>query len=277
MNTKCWNLARWLLVLGMAAGGVSSARAEKVWMAGDSMMKLVARSLSRELAAVPGTETITEVSIGTGLARLDLHDWMAKARGVAAQKPGIAVVLMGANDNQPMKTADGTVVKPGTPEWTKEYTVRVTAFLDLLKAGGIRHTIWIGLPDLRDPKLQAETRPVNEIIRPYAAAHPAEITFRLLFRVLCISRCAWLRIRFLGSSHLCGRRGIAIHALIEHLGKLCIGERGIVAGVRNRVCFVCGCRHAVPPHIAVAALGLAIRRSPEGPLHLLWVQRAGAC
>jgi hypothetical protein len=152
-----------------AAAIVAAARpaeAARVWIAGDSMMKLVVRPLNRELAAIPGTEVLPEeVSIGTGLARLDVHDWMVKAREAAAKKPEVVVLFMGPNDNQPMRLDNGSIVQFGTTEWSAEYRRRVGAFLDLLRAGGMKHALWISLPDMRDAKLQADTRAINAAVK----------------------------------------------------------------------------------------------------------------
>lgn len=156
------------ILLGTAAflAAARPAEAARVWIAGDSMMKLVVRPLNRELATLPGTEVLPEeVSIGTGLARLDVHDWMIKAREAAAKKPEVAVIFMGPNDNQPMKLDNGAIVQFGTPEWSAEYRRRVGAFLDLLRAGGMKRALWISLPDMRDAKLQADTRAINAAVK----------------------------------------------------------------------------------------------------------------
>ena len=157
-----------LLCAGTLAllAGVSAAPAQgkrPVLIFGDSLMQLISRSVTKNLAAYPAVEPMPLVSIGSGLARLDLFDWPAKLQEKMGARPEAAVVLMGANDNQPMKT-DAGVVEMNTPGWSAEYARRVDTILQTLQAGGVKHLIWIGLPDMRDPGLQKDTREINRIV-----------------------------------------------------------------------------------------------------------------
>lgn len=150
----------------LAAAGIRAQGGQRnVLVCGDSMMKAVSRSVIREMAKDPGIKVIDLVSIGTGLARLDLFDWHAQLQAGVAQKPVAAVLMMGANDNQPMKTSDGTVVQQGTPAWSAEYGRRVGRAIEILQAGGTRTVIWLSLPDVRDKTLQKDVTEINRIIR----------------------------------------------------------------------------------------------------------------
>jgi hypothetical protein len=140
----------------------------KVLLIGDSMMKLPGRAVKKKLAEKSVTSEVV-ASIGSGLSRLDQFDWLAKTSELMEKhKPESVVVLFGANDNQPMEAAGG-VVQPGTEPWRTEYKRRVIALLDLVKKGGAKQTVWIGLPSLREADRDAEAKAVNEILKAAGA------------------------------------------------------------------------------------------------------------
>jgi hypothetical protein len=146
-----------LALAGLCLATLPLVAKDTVLLLGDSMMKAIAPTLEQKFAAA-GCDVKTSAAIGTGLARLDLYDWMAKAAELP--KAEIAIVMMGANDNQPMR-ATGGIVKHGTPEWQKEYTTRVANFVAALQKNGIKHVLWVELPAMRDDKLNADCLGIN--------------------------------------------------------------------------------------------------------------------
>jgi hypothetical protein len=149
-----------------------------VLMIGDSMMKLPGIAMERELSRLPGIEATSFSGIGTGLARLDAFDWLAKMDELCAErKPKVAVVALGANDRQPMLLPGGQlVVQPGTAEWEEEYAHRIAQAMDRLVDGGCEKVIWLLLPSMRDPTADAFAKRLNELAtaaaeRPEVVAH----------------------------------------------------------------------------------------------------------
>lgn len=149
---------------GQAAPAAAPAdKASKIFILGDSLMKGLAFSLQSELNKHPGVTTRTCAEIGTGLARLDLFNWHQKiSENTKEFLPDTAIVWMGGNDSQPLKTMRG-VLQPGTPEWSAEYGRRVGMAMDLLIGGGVKRVYWMELPDMRDDKLQADVATVRDI------------------------------------------------------------------------------------------------------------------
>lgn len=145
------------MLVGLSLALLPVAAKDSILLLGDSMMKAIGPTLEQKFTAA-GCEAKTSAAIGTGLARLDLYDWMAKVPEFP--KADIAVVMMGANDDQPMRTAGG-VVKHGTPEWQAEYTGRVANFLNALLKHGIKQVVWVELPAMRDEKLNASVQGIN--------------------------------------------------------------------------------------------------------------------
>lgn len=152
------------------------AGSEDVLVFGDSLMKLVSRSIEKQMDRNPNLDATSIVSIGSGLARMDLFDWNGKIdNAVSKIKPRVAVVMIGANDNQPMRTDSG-VVRLGTDSWKTEYQNRVTNVIDILTAGGVKKIYWIGLPDVRKDELQKDLMRINDIIIA-AAKKNSEVEF----------------------------------------------------------------------------------------------------
>lgn len=164
-----------LLWSAVAAWAAPLAARSPVLMIGDSMMRLPGIAMERELARLPGPIVASSFAgIGTGLARLDAFDWLAKIDELCQERnPKVAVVALGANDRQPMMLPGGsTVVQPGTPEWEAEYVHRVEQAMDRLVAGGCDRVIWLQLPPMRDPVVDGFARRINEIVEGAASSRP---------------------------------------------------------------------------------------------------------
>lgn len=176
MNKKTLILMACVLILPLLAmaDGLSGAR-QPVIMIGDSMMKMPGQQLER-MFSQRGIPSSTFSNIGTGLARLEAFDWMAKLDELLAGKPKVAIVAIGANDKQPMQTLSGAL-KPGTPEWSAEYAKRVGAFMDKLIAGGCEHVIWWRLPPMKNADVDAFVREVNVVVNNEAKSRPQVIPY----------------------------------------------------------------------------------------------------
>ncbi len=171
ISSACWAA---ILAIGIV---VHAANAEtvQVYALGDSMMKIPGRSLEKALKKQDiSCEALT--SIGSGLARMDLFDWGAKASTIVAEKkPETVFVMMGANDGQPMQ-GSGRVIQFGTPEWDAEYGRRAGNIMDTLTEGGVKLVCWIGLPCMRDKTIDEQVRSINQIVKEAASSRSA-VTF----------------------------------------------------------------------------------------------------
>ncbi len=177
-------MRRWMVaVIGVAACAMlagAQGAAREVLVCGDSLMQTVSRSIVRQLSSNPSVKITPIVSIGTGLARPDVFDWPAKLREAAAGRPAAAVILLGANDGQNLRTASGSVAANGTPEWEREYAARVASVLQTLKQAGVGHILWVGLPDMRDAKLQEDAQRINRIVRAECGRVPGAEFFDIV-------------------------------------------------------------------------------------------------
>ena len=57
----------------------------------------------------------------------------------------------------------------GTPEWEREYALRIGRIMDELIKGGATRVIWLLLPDMREPVQQEYAKLVNAIFTKEAA------------------------------------------------------------------------------------------------------------
>ncbi|MBP7275857.1 MAG: DUF459 domain-containing protein [Kiritimatiellae bacterium] len=208
-------LCAWALSAA-AAFAQDEAPRSPVLLVGDSMMRMPGTAMERQLKRIPDIQAFVYSGIGTGLARLDAFDWMAKLDALCAEhKPKVAVVALGANDRQPMKLPHGTeIVQPGTPEWDAEYARRIGTAMDHLIAGGCERVIWLLLPPMREPQVSEFAKHVNTLIvseaerRPKVIAHdfsPLVVDRRtggFTERVMDPKTAAAIRIRETDGIHL---------------------------------------------------------------------------
>jgi hypothetical protein len=89
--------------------------------------------------------------ISTGLARPDYFDWAASLQLIVDRfRPDLVIVMMGENDNQPLRAPDGDIETPiGTYRWPQAYEERVADLMDTGTSRGAR-LVWVGLPVVRD-------------------------------------------------------------------------------------------------------------------------------
>ncbi|MDX9867977.1 MAG: DUF459 domain-containing protein [Kiritimatiellia bacterium] len=154
-----------------AASAVRAAEDAPVLMMGDSMMRLLGVAMEKELKAAGVQPATSFSSLASGLARLDAFDWFTKTSALMREhKPATVVVSLGANDRQTLKDTTGRVVQFGTPEWEREYALRLGRIMDELIQGGAKRIIWLLLPDMREPVQQEYARFVNGLFAKEAAA-----------------------------------------------------------------------------------------------------------
>ncbi len=153
--------------LMLAAAGLwaqPATKPERILVIGDSMMQVTAHALNRRLDRIPNVKNRRHTSLGSGLARLDVFDWHEKIQELVDDfNPDATIVWFGANDMQPMQTDNG-VVRPGTPEWSAEYKLRVGIAMDHLTAREPAYVYWLELPDMRDPRIQNDVALINRMI-----------------------------------------------------------------------------------------------------------------
>jgi hypothetical protein len=129
---------------------------------GDSMAVDLSKALERLYAEDPNLVIISQGVGSSSFVRPDFFDWNKTiGEQIAANSFDIAVVIIGINDRQTMKF-EGKSFKSLTPEWTAEYSARVTSFVTQLRNAG-KPTIWVGLPPMEAPSYAKAINQISEI------------------------------------------------------------------------------------------------------------------
>jgi uncharacterized protein len=135
---------------------------------GDSLGQMLAQGLSEAFENRPEVAILRKAKENSGLVRDDFFDWTQATRDLFAsgEKIDFAVMLIGSNDRQPLRDANGSY-EPRSPEWQAAYTQRIETIAAMFRDKKIP-LVWVGLPILRSERLSADALAFNEFYRAYA-------------------------------------------------------------------------------------------------------------
>ncbi len=149
-----------------------SVKGLRFWSGGDSTATYMSIRLVDIFAALGAAETGTYYQKSTGLARPDYFDWFARLQSVVEVfEPDIVVFMVGANDPQGIKDANGTTHWPFSDEWTTLYAGRVGQVMDLL-ADDERYAVYVGQPNMGQTDFAVKMQTINGIIKSEADKRP---------------------------------------------------------------------------------------------------------
>ena len=145
----------------------------RVLLIGDSLGLDLGGSLQSQLAATNVVTAALDGKESTGLTRPDYFNWPAElSRALPAVNPQVVVVMMGANDPQNIPGSPSYAY--GTQAWDDAYRLRVESFMRLAASNGA-YVIWVSLPPMRDPDLNARVAHINDLQKQAAATVPQVI------------------------------------------------------------------------------------------------------
>lgn len=137
---------------------------------GDSMMRLLGIEAEKSFRKAGIEPTVAFSSLGSGLVRPLVFDWMAKIDElIATNHPATVFIALGANDRQALEAEAGGIVPYGTPEWPVEYSKRLAAVMDKFIAAGAERVVWLLLPDMKETSNQEHAMLANELTAIEAA------------------------------------------------------------------------------------------------------------
>ena len=140
----------------------------RVLVIGDSVGLDLGQPLVNALASYGNVASYLDGQIDTGLSRPDYFNWPAELKvDLANQQSQLVVIMMGANDPQGLVTAGGSL-QFGQPGWDAEYSARVAAFIASANAAGA-HVLWVGMPPMQDPGLDAQLQHLDGLVRAQVA------------------------------------------------------------------------------------------------------------
>jgi hypothetical protein len=135
---------------------------------GDSLGQMLAQGLSEAFENRPEVAILRKAKENSGLVRDDFFDWTQATRDMLAsgEKIDFAVMLIGSNDRQTLRDANGSY-EPRSPEWQTAYTQRIETIAAMFRDKKIP-LVWVGLPILRSERLSGDALAFNEFYRAYA-------------------------------------------------------------------------------------------------------------
>nr|WP_210105576.1 DUF459 domain-containing protein [Neorhizobium galegae] len=147
--------------------------ARKILVIGDFTAMGLGKGLTAAFADDPSVSILEQGSGSSGLVREDHLDWPKELeRLIAAEKPKLVVVMIGANDRQTMQMAGGRE-RFRTDRWFGEYEARVTKLVTLATAQKLP-VLWVGLPPFESPSLTADAVTLNSIYQKQVEAAGGE-------------------------------------------------------------------------------------------------------
>lgn len=147
------------------------ARPLRVLVVGDSFGEEIGIGLSRLFD--PSLIDLQPRALhSTGLARPDYFPWPAQMRDDVQQyRPDVVVVMLGANDSQPLRAPDGSLISlEDSARWKELYRDRVSLLIEEASRYGAR-VLWVGLPVMANSGYSAGIHRLNELYELEAAEH----------------------------------------------------------------------------------------------------------
>jgi len=145
----------------------------RVVVLGDSLGDGLWSGLYRTFEEDKNLEIVNRSKVSTGFVRVDYYDWNKALDDILKENDyQMAVVMFGANDNQPIRQGK-EFFKPGTDAWREAYAQRVEAFIKKLRAAKLA-VYWAGLPIMRSPDQSDDAQFLNDVFREKAFINGAK-------------------------------------------------------------------------------------------------------
>ena len=139
----------------------------KLYVFGDSLGDGIWAGLYRAFRPDGNIDVVKKSKVSTGFVRVDYFDWNTRIRKISkAEKFHIAVIMVGANDMQPIRVK-GKFHKMNTEGWRDVYGQRIDTFIKRLKETHAA-VYWVGLPVMRADKHNVAMQVMNEVFREKA-------------------------------------------------------------------------------------------------------------
>ncbi len=131
---------------------------------GDSIADHLSRGLTDVFEDNAEVAVIDRAKGDSGLVRRDVVDWPKAAEDYIKANPvNYAVVLLGANDRQPIREGDQSY-DPLSERWRELYRARAEALVKVFQERKVP-LIWVGTPPMRSESLSRDLSVVNDILR----------------------------------------------------------------------------------------------------------------
>jgi uncharacterized protein len=160
----------------------TAANPLRVLIIGDSLGIDMGDALQNDLANTGVVAATLDGRVDTGLTRADYFNWPVELQAdLKAHNPQIVVIMMGAND--PQDFLGPPDVPYGNAAWNGMYSQRVASFMQLASSTGAK-VIWVGMPPMQEPTLDAKMSDINAVDMQQAGKQKPPVTFLQSWTVL---------------------------------------------------------------------------------------------
>jgi len=145
---------------------VEAQAARTLLIIGDSLGLQLGQGLREAFSNIPALNLVNRAKADTGLVNTSERDWVKYVRELlAAPDPvNLAVMMIGANDNQPLRDDAGQVQEPLSEPWRAIYVKRIDDILEAFRERRIP-LVWVGMPVMKSDKLTGRMLAFNDIVR----------------------------------------------------------------------------------------------------------------
>ncbi|WP_354186328.1 SGNH/GDSL hydrolase family protein [Bartonella japonica] len=138
--------------------------AKRILILGDFVASAVADALNRLFIDNRNIIIINNTMPNSGLVRTDYYSWKSNISTlIDKNKPDIIVMVIGANDNQPIQMSHG-IFNTNEPEWMNIYKQRITEIAESLHASE-KPWIWMGQPAFGNDNLTQKVKIFNKLYK----------------------------------------------------------------------------------------------------------------
>lgn len=151
-------------VLQKTTPKLKEENAKRILVIGDFVASAVADALKKLFTDNRYIIIINNTMPTSGLIQTDQTSWKNNiSELINKNKPDAIVMVIGANDNQPIKTPHG-IFSTIQPEWLNIYKQRITEIAESLHTSG-KPWIWMGQPAFGNDNLTQKMKFFNELYK----------------------------------------------------------------------------------------------------------------
>lgn len=163
-----------LPVAGATRVDPAAAATRRILLVGDSLSIGLGQQLE---AAFSGRSSVRFSYLGkvsSGLANPAFFDWNAQlAAQVQSRHPDVVLIMIGANDDKPLPTAEGRSAAFASKAWDVEYAKRLARLHAIVRAENPTASVYfIGVPVMGNAAFNASMDHVNGVLARTAASLP---------------------------------------------------------------------------------------------------------
>ncbi|WP_455480890.1 SGNH/GDSL hydrolase family protein [Bartonella sp. B12(2025)] len=152
------------IVIQKTVQKLKAENAKRILVLGDFVASTVADALKKLFIDNSEVIIINNTMPDSGLVRTDYYSWENNiSELIDKNKPNAIVMMIGANDNQPI-TNSNNIVNTNQPEWMHIYKQRIINIAENLHASG-KSWIWVGQPIFKNSELTQKVKIFNKLYK----------------------------------------------------------------------------------------------------------------